>query len=94
MFAKWLAAAGAIAVWSVLSGTGVCRAERTLALDSAAPQVGRYACLELEIDLDESYENPFDPAEVDLRVVFESPSGKRVAVPAFSAKADARRPAG
>lgn len=91
MFAKWLAAAGAIAVWSVLSGTGVCRAERTLALDSAAPQVGRYACLELEIDLDESYENPFDPAEVDLRVVFESPSGKRVAVPAFSYQPYERR---
>lgn len=91
MFAKWLAAAGAIAVWLVLSGTGVCRAERTLELGSATLQVGRYECLEMEIDLEESYENPFDPAEVDLRVVFESPSGKRLAVPAFSYQPYERR---
>lgn len=45
------------------------------ALDRRAP-VGRYEKLELRIDLRATFQNPYDPEEVDLQAEFTSPSGK------------------
>ena len=38
--------------------------------------VGLYEKLELRIDMDATYANPYDPEQIDLRAEFTSPSGK------------------
>ncbi len=48
---------------------------------SADAQV--YQKFELALETDGVYANPFDPAEIDLRVVFTSPDGGQKTVPAF-----------
>ena len=50
---------------------------------SSADQVSRYEKLELTVELDATYENPFDPAEVRLDAIFTSPSGQEQIVPGF-----------
>ena len=50
---------------------------------SSADQVSRYGKLELTVELDATYENPFDPAEVRLDAIFTSPSGQEQIVPGF-----------
>ena len=50
---------------------------------SSADQVSRYGNLELTVELDATYENPFDPAEVRLDAIFTSPSGREQIVPGF-----------
>ncbi len=45
--------------------------------------VPRFAKLELTIALAASYDNPFDPDQVDLTAEFITPSGKKIAVPGF-----------
>ena len=49
----------------------------------SADQVSRYGKLELTVELDATYENPFDPAEVRLDAIFTSPSGQEQIVPGF-----------
>jgi hypothetical protein len=43
----------------------------------------RYERLEVTIDLDGEFANPFDPEEIDLSVRFRAPSGREQVVPAF-----------
>jgi hypothetical protein len=55
-----------------------------LSLQVAAARVGKYEKVELTIDLgSRAYKNPDDPDEVNLTIVLTSPSGKRLAIPAF-----------
>ncbi|MBM4047896.1 MAG: DUF5060 domain-containing protein, partial [Planctomycetes bacterium] len=62
--------------------------------------VPRFGKLELTIDLSASYDNPFDPEQVDLTADFTTPSGRKVTVPGFFYQAytnrnegdDAKRP--
>jgi hypothetical protein len=47
---------------------------------SAQPEsrtVGLYEKLELRIDLEATYENPYDPAQIDLQAEFTAPSGRK-----------------
>jgi hypothetical protein len=56
------------------------------AIVSVAPNrtsVGRFEKFELSVDLSATYENPFDPDQVDLVAEFVGPSGKQVDVPGF-----------
>ncbi len=46
----------------------------------SANRVPRYERLELQVYLDATYDNPFDPDDVRLDAVFTTPSGKRLAV--------------
>src|SRR5262249_22922098 len=43
----------------------------------------RYDKFELKIDLSATYDNPFDPADVDVAAEFTAPSGKTVAIWGF-----------
>ena len=52
-------------------------------LAASAEQVGKYEKLAFSIHLDTTYQNPFDPAEVDLSLVIKTPSERRLTVPAF-----------
>ncbi|MBI2299768.1 MAG: DUF5060 domain-containing protein [Armatimonadetes bacterium] len=58
-------------------------AQRALTLAGDRDQVPRCDPLELRIGLDLSYANPYDPAQVDLRVELQGPGGRSVTLPAF-----------
>ena len=45
-------------------------------LAASSDKVGLFEKFELSFDLTRTYENPFDPDQVDIRAVFTSPSGK------------------
>jgi len=56
-------------------------ASAAIALRAATPEqrsVSRYGKLELTLDLEASYTNPFDPAQIDVYAVFTSPAQQRV----------------
>lgn len=46
-------------------------------------RVRRWEKVELAIDLSASYDNPFDPEQIDVRAIFQCPNGDRREVPAF-----------
>jgi len=48
-----------------------------LSVRSNSRQIGLYEKLELRIDLEATYRNPFDPDQIDLTVEFTAPSGKK-----------------
>ena len=52
-------------------------------IETPKVEVGRYEKLELLIDLDRQYDNPFDPEQVDLVVVLNTPDGGEMTLPAF-----------
>lgn len=56
---------------------------RLLSVTASAATVGRYQRLELTVSLSASYDNPYDPDQVDLTAVFTGPSGRSVVVPGF-----------
>lgn len=68
--------------------------ERTFTLQKRAPlrlkavvpnaqSLRRYELLEVRIDLDATYDNPFDPEQISVEGEFIAPSGKRIIVPGF-----------
>jgi hypothetical protein len=45
--------------------------------------VGKYEKLEMLIKVDTTYDNPFDPDQVDLTVTLKIPEGRQISLPAF-----------
>ena len=62
-----------------MTGTTIVRAEppSILSVRANSAAVGLYEKLELSVDLEATYTNPFDPNEIDLRAEFTSPSGRK-----------------
>jgi hypothetical protein len=87
----WKALSVGVVIVLILPGV-VCASQVTQAIHLETPkaEVGRYEKLELLIDLDRPYDNPYDPDEVDLTVVLVTPDG-RLTVPAFFCQAYERR---
>ncbi len=59
---------------------------RPLALRAAAPlkqPVAVYEKIELRLDLEATYDNPFDPEQLEVTAEFTAPDGRRVAIPGF-----------
>ncbi len=56
--------------------------------------VPRYERLELQVDLAGTWDNPFDPDQIDLTARFTSPSGRTMAVPGFLYRAGTRARSG
>ncbi|MGQ9523445.1 MAG: DUF5060 domain-containing protein [Armatimonadota bacterium] len=50
---------------------------------SAIPTVGRWTLFELVIHSEPVQGNPYDPSQNDVMVVFRTPSGRQIVVPAF-----------
>ncbi len=50
---------------------------------ASALQVPQYGRLDLAVDLSATYENPFDPRQINVRAIFQTPGGDRREVPAF-----------
>ena len=46
-----------------------------VSVEANAEQVGLYEKVELRLDLDASFTNPFDPDQIDLCAEFTAPSG-------------------
>jgi hypothetical protein len=53
-----------------------------LSLDGT-DRVGRHEKIEFKLRIDRVFANPYDPDEADVSVEFTTPSGKRLAIPAF-----------
>jgi len=49
----------------------------------SAEQIPRYSMLELTVDLSATYDNYFDPDDVNIDALFASPSGRKITVPGF-----------
>lgn len=49
----------------------------------SANQVPLYGRLEMDLDLDATYDNPFDPADVDVMATFTGPGGQTAEAPGF-----------
>ena len=58
-------------------------AQRKLEIQPLAKKVGKYEKLEILIKVDTTYDNPFDPDQVDLTVALKTPEGKQILLPAF-----------
>jgi hypothetical protein len=54
------------------------KATAILSAQPVSATVGLYEKFELRIDLEAAYENPFDPAQVDVQAEFTAPSGKKL----------------
>ncbi|MHC4282356.1 MAG: DUF5060 domain-containing protein [Planctomycetota bacterium] len=54
-----------------------------LKIQPLANKVGKYEKLEILIKADTTYDNPFDPGQVDLTVTLKTPEGKKILLPAF-----------
>jgi hypothetical protein len=57
--------------------------QRKIQMQASATKVGTYEKLELLVNADKHYDNPFDPNEVDLTVLLQSPSGEQITLPGF-----------
>ncbi|MCU0913404.1 MAG: DUF5060 domain-containing protein [Planctomycetes bacterium] len=70
-----------VLVWAV--GVGSMHAGQGIVLSTDREQVGKYAKLQMRIDVGRQYANAFDPCEVELNVRITSPSGRSLVLPAF-----------
>jgi len=70
-----------------LSAVGFCTEcrgdQRTIEIEAPTNTVGKYERLELIIQVDTRYDNPFDPDEADLTVLLKTPGNKQITLPAF-----------
>lgn len=46
-------------------------------------ELGRFETIEFDLDVASSWENPFDPDQIDIQARFIAPSGRALSVPAF-----------
>jgi len=76
--ALWIAL---VALWSALAV--VCQATEITSIRPVSTAVPRYGRFEVEVDISETYSNPFDPDEVDASLAVVPPSGDTLSVPAF-----------
>lgn len=53
-----------------------------LEIQPLAKKVGKYEKLEILINADTSYDNPFDPDQVDLTVTLKTPDNRQIVLPA------------
>jgi len=60
--------------------------EGSAVVRASAASVGQYEKLEITVAAERRYENPFDPAEVEVVGVFRSPSGRVIRVPGYYAQ--------
>jgi hypothetical protein len=49
----------------------------------SADTVDRYAMLEVTVDLQANYSNPYDPAQISLVATFQGPGGDSLSIPGF-----------
>ena len=76
-------AAGAACLLA-LAGAGASASGPTISGVTVEPQrAARFGKLEVTFSLSRVYDNPFDPGQIDAIAVIESPSARRIELPAF-----------
>lgn len=81
-----LDAFAALLVGAALASGSAFSSQEKLALRGVVPNretLPRYDTLELKLDLRATYENPFDPEQIDVQAVFTSPAGRQVRANGF-----------
>jgi hypothetical protein len=68
-------------VWEVNEGKQT--AFRLNVIKPSASELRSFELLEVRLELDAPYDNPFDPEQIDVNAEFTSPSGKHITVPGF-----------
>ncbi|MEA3226177.1 MAG: DUF5060 domain-containing protein, partial [Planctomycetota bacterium] len=63
--------------------SAIAKPPSILSVRSNSRQIGLYEKLELRIDLEATYANPFDPDQIDLTVEFTAPSGRKRVIYGF-----------
>ena len=91
-----IAATQTVILLSVPASIGFCGQvsigpSRTLEMEISNKKVGQYEKLEMEIQVDGHYEDPFDPDVVDLVVLLKTPGDQQVMLPAFFCQEYERR---
>ena len=85
----------AASIWlgllAVVLSPQACPAQQEIAVEISAEKVGQYEKVEFLIRVETQYRNPFDPEEIDLSLVFNTPDGKRLSLPAFYCQQYERR---
>ncbi|MDZ4200042.1 MAG: DUF5060 domain-containing protein, partial [Kiritimatiellia bacterium] len=66
----------------------------SLQLSSTPAQIGRYELLEWDLDIQATYNNPYDTDEVSVTCLVTCPSGKMESIAAFFAQSFVRHPVG
>ncbi|MHC4400945.1 MAG: apiosidase-like domain-containing protein [Planctomycetota bacterium] len=66
-----------------LIGPDSSAAASPVRLETLSPHVEKYGLIELAIQPPRRYADPFDPHEVDLSLVIQTPKGKTLKLPAF-----------
>ncbi|MFH1717517.1 MAG: DUF5060 domain-containing protein, partial [Planctomycetota bacterium] len=66
-----------------MGAVGTAKPPSILSVRADSRQVGLYEKLELRIDVDATFTNPFDPDEIDLRAELTAPSGKKYNICGF-----------
>ena len=64
---------------------------RTLGLQISKKEIGQYEKLEMDICVEDNYDNPFDPDVVDVVVALKTPNGDQITLPAFYCQQYERR---
>ena len=72
-----------IFIAAIVFCTEECIGQRKIELEISANEVGKYEKLEMQIKVDNHYDNPFDPNEVDLVILLRSPGSEQITIPAF-----------
>ena len=84
----------ALPLLTVLTLASAVDAGVPLELRATTNAIGAFGKIEFAIIGMTNYADPFDPADVDLRIEFATPAGKQVVVPAFFAQEYERHRAG
>jgi hypothetical protein len=58
--------------------------EKEFRISVSPKSVGCYERVDIDIHLDASFSNPFDPEEVDISIELKTPKGKTIIIPAFN----------
>ncbi|MBN1124836.1 MAG: DUF5060 domain-containing protein [Sedimentisphaerales bacterium] len=58
----------------------------TVSLSINTDRVPQYDRIDMEIDINQIYDNPFDPEEVELSILIDTPDGTRITLPGFWAQ--------
>jgi hypothetical protein len=72
-------------ILTIIPAVAICAGQDSdiIRIESPSVEVGKYEKLELLIEVDKRYDNPFDPQEVDLVVVLSIPGDGQMTLPAF-----------
>ena len=74
---------GWLVVTAICVSTAAASGPRILSSKASAQAVGKFSRFSLDLQIDGTWKNPFDPNEANIAVEITSPSGRKTSIPAF-----------